>query len=263
MVDPDPKITPSTAPQDATSIASIATNREWQFGATTLILHDCTGNPDALAQPLQRAVEAHQILFKQAPSPLQVTIVTDLSSWSVAAPQYAHLHFAWGVTLDNGHVVVKSPEFARIEPSRFERVLAHEVNHAFWLTNFGREGAGWSPIWVVEGLANYVSAARDLLAVSESAHTAIDRGRGVADLEFHYRDLSGPEELVTLYSLWRAFIEDIYLDEGPARLMTTLGTALADPCNTFSEETFQRAFEQEFRTSLSSRYARFLKRYAR
>lgn len=201
---------------------SFMKSRHWSYQDTSLTLTDSAAQSSDIAAALESAVDINLELFGTAPKKLQVTVVRSPDEWRAHAAQYRHLEFAWGLTLDDGSITIKSPEFSGIDFERFSKVLTHEVNHAFWVEQFGRHGAGWTPNWVVEGLANFAAAARELFPPDETALAAQREGLNATALEFYYRDMSGPEELIHCYSLWRAVIAHLFEQGGRAHLMTTL-----------------------------------------
>lgn len=181
-------------------------------------------------------------LFPREPSVLRITVVNNLSEWREKSGPYHKLDFAWGVTLDDGHVVIKSPFFSDISPSTFAKVLCHEVNHAYWVDNFGLTGAGWGPHWIVEGLANLIAPARDLFSREEVISLAIERRATSAALEYGYEEIRGVDDLRYRYSLWRAAVAELAPGGNAERLMK----CLCDFCSNPGEDNFRKAFCAQF-----------------
>lgn len=55
--------------------------------------------------------------------------------------------------LRDGTVVVKSPTFAKISLSSWQRIVTHELNHVYWIHLHPRGRDLSAPIWFLEGLA--------------------------------------------------------------------------------------------------------------
>ncbi len=209
---------------------------------------DSRGDIERLSGSIEAALDTNRAFYGGAPSEVRVSLVYNEEEWRAAAGPYGHLTFAWGVTLDDGSVVVKSPEYAQIEHDRFERVVLHEINHTFWMWHFGKHGAGWSPHWVVEGIANLLAPARDLLNTEEVAAVVQKQGMNGSCLEYGYRDLVGPEELVVLYSVWRATIQALCPQGDATRLMKCLRSFAEEP----SEQRLNSLIKEEFGSTLET-----------
>ncbi len=223
---------------DKETSTELASERISALSEISIRINTSAAETETYVAVVRQSAIKNQLLFDITPTELRVTVVNNILEWRASAGPYAHLEFALGVTLDNGDVVVKSPEYGNIDFDRFAKLIAHELNHSFWVHNFGKLGAGWTPNWVVEGLANFVASPRDLLAPDEILELSRQRKIGPESLEFQYRDLTGPEELVFLYSLWRAAIINLCPDGNTAGLMRCLRSYIQNPC----EEHFQLAF---------------------
>jgi hypothetical protein len=229
-------------------------SQHWSYNGSILTLTGSGAQSPDIPAALESAVDINSALFGSAPKTLQVTVVRSPDEWRSLAAQYGHLEFAWGLTLDDGSITIKSPEFASIDFDRFRKVLIHEANHAFWVEHFGRSGAGWTPNWLVEGLANLAAAARDLLSYEEAALTAKRERLDVTSLEFYYRDMSGPEELVRCYSIWRAVTKHLFERGQKEYLITALREFSTSP----TPQHFAYCFERHCSFSIDELFASFI-----
>jgi hypothetical protein len=222
----------------------------------SLTLVDSAGSRQSVLAALEKAVLINQDFFLIGPSHIDVFVANNPAEWKRQAGAYAHLTFAWGVVLDDGKIVVKSPEYAGITDAQHESVLCHEINHSYWITHFGKLGVGWSPHWVVEGVANYVSPARSLLSPQSAAAFALLNGDTATALEYDYVDVEGAQQMILKYSLWRAVVADVIDHYGKDALLGCIRSFAVAP----SRGRFDEAFLATFGVSLEPYFHDFLLR---
>lgn len=214
----------------------------------------CSDPTLVVAPFVEQAITLNESIYPKAPPLIRVTICCNQEEWRREASEYANLDYAWGVTLDNGGVVLRHPSLSGIDSSRFSRVVTHELSHCFWIHCFPL--AGWSPIWLVEGVANVVAATRDLMPLEDVRAAA---RQGIFDpkmLEHQYRPFRDQSELVRCYSLWKAMVTEIEHECGIDRLMQCIDSFQRSTRP--SETEFWSTFYQITGHSPTSLWLRFL-----
>lgn len=155
---------------------------------------------------LRAALVVNENFFGYSLPRLNVLVCHSRGEWKRATAYY-HFEFARGVVMRDGTVVVKSPLLARRSVEQWQKIVAHEINHAFWMQGSSRGRDLWSPIWLLEGLACLV-AKNDVVMHARAMRKAVRQLRVRSLLPYRYRASLFPdyETVRRYYSLWCHFL---------------------------------------------------------
>ncbi len=108
-----------------------------------------------LVDVFKNAYSINKRFFKKTPKKFKIIICDNEEEFKKEA-KYEYRKYITGTVLRNNNLVMRSLGFVlkigRWDKNGYKNLVNHEVNHAFWCSLYKT----WNPIWLVEGLANYI-----------------------------------------------------------------------------------------------------------
>lgn len=159
---------------------------------------------------VRKSYKANQKYFPDSPERFKVIVCPNEASFKHYGKDY-YIPFAKAMVLRNADIVIRSQSFMKATDDRYYRIMAHEMNHTFWVSRaIGREK--YVPFWLCEGLACYVAKNRFVFSrgrvLKEIKQAQYDEG--VLHHRYLSSHLNSKAMLRLYYSIWCNFTE--YLD---------------------------------------------------
>jgi hypothetical protein len=201
---------------------------------------------------LRAALVVNENFFGYSLPRVNIVVCHSKGEWRRATTYY-HFEFARGVVMRDGTVVVKSPLLARRSVQQWQKIVAHEINHAFWMRRSARGRDLWSPIWLLEGLACFV-AKNDIVMNARAMKEAVRHLQVRSLLPYRYRAALFPDyrTVKIYYSLWCHFLR---------WLTRTKPSGLAHLLQRRRQLSSKALFDREFRRTYGDGADELLRKY--
>jgi len=205
-----------------------------------------------IIKKISKAYRINSRYFNETYLDLKFVICTSEEEWKRES-KYYYFPFGVGTVLRDGTFVIKNLDLVENERDDFEEVIVHEMNHVFFAKKFGLT----KPVWIQEGMANYVSKQPKPIEKKELLRKIKKENINSKVIAYRYlkRNFSTREKIILTYSIWYHFIDFLNKNQNKRDfLVRFMDEYIKNPSLT----NYNMLFKKHFRNSLNKLYLEFL-----
>ncbi len=187
-------------------------------------------------ETVRKAYRTNHQFFQTHSASFRVIVCHTEKEYMIQAREYYSPH-AIGTVRRDRSLVVRSFELSKkkwsyLTEKQYANVLVHEMNHVFWYSIFKT----WQPIWLVEGLADWISG------IHHSRKPALKEKASLEKVKLDYRYLINRlnKDTAIKYAAWGNFIDFLARKNGKENLWSFIHKL--GKTKTSYENAFQKFF---------------------